>query len=269
MAKKDKLHNEFEWTRAKYTPSSVEAPFTLTRHSTDVSLDTLGRIHGTGDRGTNILNALGTAITREDGSFECWHRGRLHREDGPAVGFAGREMRLAYRIGDVYSSMRLRGPVNLWFLNGRLHRVGGPAVRDSVGSTLWYLNGKLHRDDGPAIEDLDEETRWWCQDGLAHRDGAPAVEHDVGAVEWGNEMFGLNTEMWWQRGKLHRDGAPAIRDARGNERWYREGKLHRDDGPAEINSVEYPAALENRHLAWFVNGREKRVEYFADQDEDD
>ena len=28
-----------------------------------------------------------------------------------------------------------------WYLNGKLHRVDGPAVEWSSGSKMWYLNG--------------------------------------------------------------------------------------------------------------------------------
>lgn len=34
--------------------------------------------------------------------------------------------------------------------NGRLHRVGGPALDCPSGYQVWYLNGDEHREDGPA-----------------------------------------------------------------------------------------------------------------------
>lgn len=39
-----------------------------------------------------------------------------------------------------------------WYLNGKRHREGGPAIEKTNGTKKWYLNGKLHREDGPAIE---------------------------------------------------------------------------------------------------------------------
>ena len=39
-----------------------------------------------------------------------------------------------------------------WYLNGKRHREGGPAVEDSDGTKEWYLNGQRHREGGPAIE---------------------------------------------------------------------------------------------------------------------
>jgi hypothetical protein len=53
-----------------------------------------------------------------------------------------------------------------WYLNGKLHRVDGPAVEWSDGTKEWHLNGKLHREDGPAVEYANGEREWfvdgWC-----------------------------------------------------------------------------------------------------------
>ena len=46
-------------------------------------------------------------------------------------------------------------------LNGKLHRVDGPAVEWANGDKLWYLNDKLHREDGPAIERADGYKAWY------------------------------------------------------------------------------------------------------------
>ena len=152
----------------RLTPSSAEAPFTRERAVTDMSLDSLGRIHGTGSTGTNVLNPPGTAVTREDGTIECWHRGRLHREDGPAVIYGGRWLALHLRVSGLYENVRLRGPANLWFREGRLHRDGGVRIQDTGGSELWYVKGRLHRPDGPAIISAHSGMRWWCVDGEVH-----------------------------------------------------------------------------------------------------
>ena len=48
-----------------------------------------------------------------------------------------------------------------WYLNGKLHRVDGPAVEYSNGDKFWYLNGKPHRVDGPAIECRDGYKAWY------------------------------------------------------------------------------------------------------------
>ena len=62
-----------------------------------------------------------------------------------------------------------------WLLNGRRHRVDGPAFitphdiwwnRESGLFTTnwrkeWWLNGKLHRTDGPAIEYFNGDSVWY------------------------------------------------------------------------------------------------------------
>ena len=49
-------------------------------------------------------------------------KGKLHREDGPAVEWSNGEKQ--------------------WYLNGQIHREDGPAVEYPSGNKAWYLNGK-------------------------------------------------------------------------------------------------------------------------------
>ena len=51
--------------------------------------------------------------------------------------------------------------VKMWFQNGKLHRLDGPAVERLDGSKAWYQNGKLHRLDGPAVEYPDGTKMWY------------------------------------------------------------------------------------------------------------
>jgi len=48
-----------------------------------------------------------------------------------------------------------------WCLDGKLHRVDGPACEDANGTKLWYLDDKRHRVDGPAIEYADGGKHWY------------------------------------------------------------------------------------------------------------
>ena len=48
-----------------------------------------------------------------------------------------------------------------WFLNGRLHRMDGPAITAGRIGERWYKNGKLHRDNGPAITYNNGNQRWY------------------------------------------------------------------------------------------------------------
>lgn len=54
-----------------------------------------------------------------------------------------------------------------WYLNGGLHRVGGPAVEWPNGTKDWCLNDKLHRLDGPAVEYSNGVKEWYI-DGQAY-----------------------------------------------------------------------------------------------------
>jgi hypothetical protein len=51
-----------------------------------------------------------------------------------------------------------------WYFNGKLHRVGEPALAFVDGTKLWYRNGQLHREDGPAIEWDTGKKEWWLDD---------------------------------------------------------------------------------------------------------
>lgn len=64
-----------------------------------------------------------------------------------------------------------------WYLNGRLHREGGPAIEYANGTRGWYLNGVLHREDGPAVEYADGTNSWYLN-GKLHREDGPAIEGD-------------------------------------------------------------------------------------------
>ena len=70
-----------------------------------------------------------------------------------------------------------------WYLNGKYHREGGPAVEWSDGTKWWYLDGKRHREDGPAIE-YPSGTKLWCLNGELHREDGPAYEGSDEHKEW-------------------------------------------------------------------------------------
>ena len=80
-----------------------------------------------------------------------------------------------------------------WWLNGKRHRVDGPAREWADGTKQWWLNGKLHRVDGPAYEGADGEKEWYLN-GKRHRVDGPAIEYADGTKEWylnGNDVFTL------------------------------------------------------------------------------
>jgi hypothetical protein len=87
---------------------------------------------------------------------------------------------------------------------------------ENDGSILWYQNGQLHRLDGPAFEYVSG-SKFWYQNGVYHRVDGPAVE-------WANGF-----KAWYQNGKPHRLDGPAIEYPDGAKFWYIEGKKYTEE----------------------------------------
>ena len=80
-----------------------------------------------------------------------------------------------------------------WWLNGKLHRVDGPAREWADGAKEWYRNGKQHRVDGPAWEGANGSKVWYLND-KRHRVDGPAIEYSDGSKSWylnGNFIYDL------------------------------------------------------------------------------
>ena len=82
---------------------------------------------------------------------------------------------------------------------------------DSYGTKRWYLHGRLHREGGPAIE-WSDGSKWWCLNGQYHREGGPAIEYPNGS------------KCWYLHGERHREDGPAIEESSGTKFWYLHGK---------------------------------------------
>jgi hypothetical protein len=59
-----------------------------------------------------------------------------------------------------------KGGDKFWRLNGKVHRVDGPAIDAINGNKFWYLHDKCHREDGPAIEYSNGDKRWYLDNKL-------------------------------------------------------------------------------------------------------
>jgi len=77
----------------------------------------------------------------------------------------------------------------VWYQNGQIHRIGGPAITTANGNESWYQNGKIHRTGGPAATYTDGSEEWY-QNGQLHRLDGPAVT---------NRRDG--TQEWWENGE--------------------------------------------------------------------
>jgi hypothetical protein len=88
----------------------------------------------------------------------------------------------------------------------------------------YYLNGKCHRLDGPAFEYLNGDKEWF-QDGKRHRIDGPAVEGYNGY------------KAWYQNGLLHRIDGPAVEFTDGIKHWYYEEKYITDKSQEEFEKI--------------------------------
>jgi hypothetical protein len=74
-----------------------------------------------------------------------------------------------------------------WFVNGRPHKIGAPAVKLTHGE-WWYEDGLLHRTNGPAVVHVDNKgearLKEWRHYGVLHREDGPAIERSNGHNEW-------------------------------------------------------------------------------------
>jgi hypothetical protein len=102
-----------------------------------------------------------------------------------------------------------------WALSdGRLHRIGGPAVEEYQNGSLlksyWYVNGLRHRVDGPAVDDL-RGYRVWYQNDERHREDGPAVEHENGRREWWVNGRQLSPEKFYSE-RIERISEPTKKE---------------------------------------------------------
>ncbi len=97
-----------------------------------------------------------------------------------------------------------------WVVNGKRHRLDGPASEFVNGNKEWFKEGDYHREDGPAVEFSNGYKQWWIE-GKLHREDGPACE------------FLDGTKEWWVKGKLHRLDGPAIEQTIGLNEWFLEG----------------------------------------------
>lgn len=87
---------------------------------------------------------------------------------------------------------------------------------DRFGNKFWFKRNKYHRLDGPAIEKTDGTT-YWYQHGELHRVDGPAVIKPTGF------------EAWYKNGKKHRLDGPAVTTSFGGHGWWIDGNAYSKD----------------------------------------
>lgn len=100
---------------------------------------------------------------------------------------------------------------------GKYHKISGPAVELNSGYCQHWINGKLHRLDGPAVYNVTRSFFEYYENNKFHRlDGPariirrpPTPEHDI--------------EQWFCEGKFHRMDGPARIAQNGSVEYYIHG----------------------------------------------
>ena len=104
-----------------------------------------------------------------------------------------------------------------YIIEGKLHRIDGPAIEWDNGSNDWFINDKRHNPNGPAVENRDGSKEWWINSKLHRLDG-PAIEYADGSKEW------------WVNNRKHRDNdLPAVERSNGTKEWWLHGRFIRQN----------------------------------------
>lgn len=106
------------------------------------------------------------------------------------------------------------GDIQIWFVNGIIHRDGGPAlIIKSLDLSYYYSYGRYHNDDGPA---LTANACLYMSAGTNTRDSStPPTDvvmsnYILHSIEQSTAVCSDNINIWMSFGKLHRVGRPAI-----------------------------------------------------------
>jgi len=95
---------------------------------------------------------------------QYWYKDdQLHREDGPAVEYAGGTTRWYYK--HIFVGRGDRPDPALWERVTSTEINGGPLLNGYIVDTdkikHWYKDDKKHREDGPAVEYPEGEMDWY------------------------------------------------------------------------------------------------------------
>lgn len=173
---------------------------------------------------------------------EWWLRGKLHRHDGPAIEIGSVPDRLLQRFDATQREMLKYHSVTRWL------------VEHYYGDTEWWLNGKRHRQGAPAVCEINGTEKWYSYGNL-HREDGPAVTYPAGSKEW------------WIRGRLHRKEGPAVEVAEGYNvlrrknygaceavhrlSYYHSGEVIATPPPSSLNKTD----LLHASSEWWLMGK--------------
>jgi hypothetical protein len=90
-----------------------------------------------------------------------------------------------------------------WYsVDGKLHRLDGPAIKCPTGTAVYYKHGQFHREDGngPSFTYRGIDN-WWHKNGKLHRVDGPAVMLSNGHCEWWYCGYHFANEAEWTKAK--------------------------------------------------------------------
>jgi len=140
-----------------------------------------------------------------------------------------------------------------------LHRLDGPAhITDCV--QIWYKNGQIHRVDGPAIIYNPRHPKYfllhtyeeWFYEDKSHRIGGPS------------EMLINGGWSWYENGNLHREDGPASyypnSSSQRDYQYYIYGEAVEEE---VFNTIG--AATDLKQLSLFLTSPSKAERYLAEK----
>lgn len=141
-----------------------------------------GELYRSLNPGGQLHNESGPAIEFEDGSYEWWRNGRVHRDDDlPALHIEySNSLSVLIPSGcnwltEVTESV-IDGGTDVWCCDGYPHRDTLPAMsRPLPNGGLFeqhWQHGRMHNASGPAL--TTPEITVWFYHGLFHNDAGPA-----------------------------------------------------------------------------------------------
>ena len=81
-----------------------------------------------------------------------------------------------------------------WCLNGKYHRVDGPAIECANGAKAWFLDDERHRVDGPAIEWANGIKSWYLNGKHYCRSDQPQYDFAKGLLDYLEAVEKLQNE---------------------------------------------------------------------------
>lgn len=96
-----------------------------------------------------------------------------------------------------YGEVKIKNGDTIFLLENTVHRINGPAIIKSDGTSYWVKNGEIHREDGPAVYQKTSSSLFelYCVNGRKHRlDGPAVISPGLPSVQYWVDGIQLNEE---------------------------------------------------------------------------